>query len=125
MVIWTLAIFAAQLIARHGYSLLDTWRLFHASNVDSFMMMDRMALYTTYFIVDLLLFWGFASRTRDQRLRHILATVILLHAIQSAIDYFLVGKPGSELLRPSLTGRLLLAAALGFGLASFRRTDGA
>lgn len=122
VVVWALGIYAATLIAGFAFSLLDPWRLFHATDAETYLAMIMMVRYSIYFIVETLLMWRFASGTRDRPLLHVVATVALVHLIQSAIDYFMVGKPIWELMRPSLTGRLLLAAAIGLGMAGIRRT---
>ena len=69
-------------------------------------------------IVGVFLYWWFATGVASKRLHQVTAVFVLVQMIDLPVSYFLFGAPVGELFDAWSMGRSLLAAMIGFGLAS-------
>lgn len=117
-------IHAASMAVGFGFGLSVQWWLHIGDDPAETVAVAKVVRQCTYFALSVLLYWRFAAGIASRPWRHAGVLFVLLHGIDYAIAVFAFHVPLRDLVNPASTGRHLLAAAIGVGVAGLRRIDG-
>ena len=115
---WSFLIYATISLVAFAFGLsMAAWHIYGAT-LEEAIETNRLVRMVVYWTTAALLYWRFAAPLHSSRLLHVLAVFALIELINAAVLLFAFGDPLADLLDPWATGRALLAAAIGWGLAS-------
>ena len=124
VVAWALLIYVAISFVAFAFGVsMMAWHLYGAT-LEEAMETNRAIRMVCYWSTAALLYWRFAAPLGAERLQHVLAVFALIELIGVVVLVFAFGDSLADVLDPWATGRALLAACVGWGLAVLSSRSG-
>lgn len=112
-----LIVVAVNLVGFLSGLAMAYWEIF-GSTLEEAMANARLIRRIVIGIVGVLLYWRFVAGVAARCFLHVVALFVLVQLIEAAFDFLVFSVPPNDLIEPLATGRSLLAALAGLGIAS-------
>jgi hypothetical protein len=118
IVAWSLVILAGTYaVAIVSALTMGSWQIY-GETLEQAVVNSGFVRRSGYVVVGAVLFWRFAAPIRSNRLLHVVVAYLIVQVLDMGTS-LLLGEAIEDLLDPWAIGRVLLAAILGFALASW------